>query len=223
MLESKILELKQMLLTEAGIVEKMATLAADGLYSRQNGLLRIVNEYEDRVNQLELEIENKCIAAIALYQPEAKDLRKIVMILKINNDLERLGDQAVNIAESAEHLAGKAVVSQVSELAQMRDAAFAMLKNSLDAFAAENVEASRAVCDADDKVDELNRLVYHRLVELIKHDTPLTESCLHLLRVAKNLERIADLSTNVAENTVYLAVGKVIKHHQAEENPPGKT
>ncbi|HPH60273.1 MAG TPA: phosphate signaling complex protein PhoU [Candidatus Syntrophosphaera sp.] len=223
MLESKILELKQMLLTEAGLVEKMATLAADGLYSRQNGLLRIVNEYEDRVNQLELEIENKCIAAIALYQPEAKDLRKIVMILKINNDLERLGDQAVNIAESAEHLAGKAVVSQVSELAQMRDAAFAMLKNSLDAFAAENVEASRAVCDADDKVDELNRLVYHRLVELIKHDTPLTESCLHLLRVAKNLERIADLSTNVAENTVYLAVGKVIKHHQAEENPPGKT
>lgn len=161
MLESKILELKQMLLTEAGLVEKMATLAADGLYSRQNGLLRIVNEYEDRVNQLELEIENKCIAAIALYQPEAKDLRKIVMILKINNDLERLGDQAVNIAESAEHLAGKAVVSQVSELAQMRDAAFAMLKNSLDAFAAENVEASRAVCDADDKVDELNRLVYH--------------------------------------------------------------
>lgn len=223
MLESKILELKQMLLTEAGLVEKMATLAADGLYSRQNGLLRIVNEYEDRVNQLELEIENKCIAAIALYQPEAKDLRKIVMILKINNDLERLGDQAVNIAESADHLAGKAVVSQVSELAQMRDAAFAMLKNSLDAFAAENVEASRAVCDADDKVDELNRLVYHRLVELIKHDTPLTESCLHLLRVAKNLERIADLSTNVAENTVYLAVGKVIKHHQAEENPPGKT
>lgn len=223
MLESKILELKQMLLTEAGLVEKMATLAADGLYSRQNGLLRIVNEYEDRVNQLELEIENKCIAAIALYQPEAKDLRKIVMILKINNDLERLGDQAVNIAESAEHLAGKAVVSQVSELAQMRDAAFAMLKNSLDAFAAENVEASRAVCDADDKVDELNRLVYHRLVELIKHDTPLTESCLHLLHVAKNLERIADLSTNVAENTVYLAVGKVIKHHQAEENPPGKT
>lgn len=223
MLESKILELKQMLLTEAGLVEKMATLAADGLYSRQNGLLRIVNEYEDRVNQLELEIENKCIAAIALYQPEAKDLRKIVMILKINNDLERLGDQAVNIAESAEHLAGKAVASQVSELAQMRDAAFAMLKNSLDAFAAENVEASRAVCDADDKVDELNRLVYHRLVELIKHDTPLTESCLHLLRVAKNLERIADLSTNVAENTVYLAVGKVIKHHQAEENPPGKT
>lgn len=223
MLESKILELKQMLLTEAGLVEKMAALAADGLYSRQNGLLRIVNEYEDRVNQLELEIENKCIAAIALYQPEAKDLRKIVMILKSNNDLERLGDQAVNIAESAEHLAGKAVVSQVSELAQMRDAAFAMLKNSLDAFAAENVEASRAVCDADDKVDELNRLVYHRLVELIKHDTPLTESCLHLLRVAKNLERIADLSTNVAENTVYLAVGKVIKHHQAEENPPGKT
>jgi len=153
MLESKILELKQMLLTEAGLVEKMAALAADGLYSRQNGLLRIVNEYEDRVNQLELEIENKCIAAIALYQPEAKDLRKIVMILKINNDLERLGDQAVNIAESAEHLAGKAVVSQVSELAQMRDAAFAMLKNSLDAFAAENVEEALRGCVASVSFD----------------------------------------------------------------------
>lgn len=221
MLDAKILELKQLLLTEAGLVEKMAALATDGLYSRQIGLLNCVNEYEDRVNQLELEIENKCIAAIALYQPEAKDLRKIVMILKINNDLERLGDQAVNIAESAEHLAGKAVVSQVSELAQMRDAAFAMLKNSLDAFSSESVKACRAVCDADDRVDELNREVNHRLVDLLKQDPSLTEACLHLLRVAKNLERIADLSTNVAENTVYLAVGQVIKHNLGETPGPG--
>jgi len=217
MLETKILELKQMLLTEASLVEKMVSLSADGIYTRQTGLLDRINKYEEQVNQLELELENKCIAAIALFQPEARDLRKIIMILKINNDLERLGDQAVNIAESAEHLAGRAVVAQVAELAQMKDSALAMLKSSLDAFAGENVEASQAVCDADDQVDELNRAVYHRLVELIKQDTPLTESCLHLLRIAKNLERIADLSTNVAENTVYLAVGKVIKHHQGED------
>ncbi len=220
MLEAKILELKQMLLTEASLVEQMVSLSADGIYTRQSCLLDRINQFEGQVNQLELELENKCIAAIALYQPEAKDLRKIIMILKINNDLERLGDQAVNIAESAEHLAGKPIVAQVAKLAQMKDAALAMLKNSLDAFAAENVEASRAVCDADDRVDELNRVVYHRLVELIKQDTPLTESCLHLLRVAKNLERIADLSTNVAENTVYLAVGKVIKHHLGEDPSP---
>jgi len=220
MLNSKIKELKQLLLTEAGWVEKMISLAFDGLYSHNNDLLNIVIGYEDKVNQMDLEIENKCISAIALYQPEAKDLRKIVMILKINNDLERLGDRAVNIAESAMHLMGKPVVSQVSELAQMRDSAFAMLKASLDAFATENAEACSAICEADNRVDELNRAVYHRLVDLIKQDTPLTESCLHLLRVARNLERIADLSTNVAENTVYLAVGKVIKHQQGEEDNP---
>ncbi len=213
MLQTKILELKQLLMASASLVEKMVTLAIDGLYQGTNHLLRDVLSFEDRVNQIEMELDNKCTAAIALYQPEAKDLRLILMIYRINSDLERLGDQAVNIAESVEHLAGDPVVAALPELVQMKDAALAMLKDSLDAFATENVEQSRAVCNADSRVDELNKAIYHHLVELLKSNSALTERYLHLLRVAKNLERIGDLSTNIAENTVYLAVGKVIKHH----------
>ncbi|HNT51915.1 MAG TPA: phosphate signaling complex protein PhoU [Candidatus Syntrophosphaera sp.] len=213
MLQTKILELKQLLMASASLVEKMVTLAIDGLYQGTNHLLRDVLSFEDRVNQIEMELDNKCTAAIALYQPEAKDLRLILMIYRINSDLERLGDQAVNIAESVEHLAGDPVVAALPELVQMKDAALAMLKDSLDAFATEDVEQSLAVCNADSRVDELNKAIYHHLVELLKSNSALTERYLHLLRVAKNLERIGDLSTNIAENTVYLAVGKVIKHH----------
>lgn len=213
MLQTKILELKQLLMASASLVEKMVTQAIDGLYQGTNHLLRDVLSFEDRVNQIEMELDNKCTAAIALYQPEAKDLRLILMIYRINSDLERLGDQAVNIAESVEHLAGDPVVAALPELVQMKDAALAMLKDSLDAFATEDVEQSRAVCNADSRVDELNKAIYHHLVELLKSNSALTERYLHLLRVAKNLERIGDLSTNIAENTVYLAVGKVIKHH----------
>ncbi|MBW6513217.1 MAG: phosphate signaling complex protein PhoU [Candidatus Syntrophosphaera sp.] len=214
MLQMKILELKQLLMSEASLVEKMVCMSIDGLYTRSESLLRDVLVFEERVNQIELELENKCTAAIALHQPEAKDLRLILMIYKINNDLERLGDQAVNIAESVGHLLGYPVLAQLPELAEMKNSVLAMLRNSLDAFAREDVEQSRAVCDADNVVDDFNRRIYHHLVELIKASPELTERYLHLLRIAKNLERTGDLSTNIAENTIYLAIGKVIKHHQ---------
>ena len=216
MLQKKRVELKQLLMASASLVEKMVTLAIDGLYQGSNHLLSDVLSFEDRVNQIELELDNKCTAAIALYQPEARDLRLILMIYKINGDLEHLGDMAVNIAESVEHLAGSPAVAELPELAEMKSAAVAMLKDSLDAFAKEDVGQSREVCGADNCVDELNKAIYHRLVELLKHNPAQTERYLHLLRIAKNLERIGDLSTNIAENTVYLAVGKVIKHHCEE-------
>ena len=180
-------------------------------------MLKEVRIFEERVNQIELDLEIKCITAIALYQPEARDLRLIMMIMKINNDLERLGDQAVNIAESVEHLVDQPIVNKLPELEEMKNSAFEMLKQSLDAFAAEDVEKSRAVCDADDAVDELNRKIFYRLMEIMKENIGAIEPCLHLLRIAKNLERIADLSTNIAENTVYMAVGKVIKHNIDKE------
>jgi phosphate transport system protein len=213
MLTNKILELKQLLMSEASLAEKMVNMSIDALYTNNPNILQDVLVFEDRVNQIEVELENKCTAAIALHQPEARDLRLILMIYKINNDLERMGDQGVNIAESVGHLAGNPVVHELPELVRMKDAALRMLSDSLDAFSREDVELSSAVCDADNVVDELNRIIYHRLVEMLKANPAITENCLHLLRVAKNLERIADLSTNIAENTVYLASGKTIKHH----------
>ncbi|HPM04141.1 MAG TPA: phosphate signaling complex protein PhoU, partial [Candidatus Cloacimonas sp.] len=175
-------------------------------------------KFEERVNQIEVEIDGKCVSLIALFQPEAKDLREILMIYKINNDLERLGDQAVNIAESAAQLVGNPVILSIPELLEMKDATLRMLKDSLDAFSQENVESARRVCDSDNQVDEYNRMIYKHLVQLIKANPQQVDLYLHILRIAKNLERIADLSTNIAENTIYLAQGKVIKHHAEDEN-----
>ncbi|HNX38458.1 MAG TPA: phosphate signaling complex protein PhoU [Candidatus Cloacimonadota bacterium] len=217
MIQDKILELKQLLMSEASLVEKMVSMSIDGLYRNSEDLLNNVLSFENRVNQIELELDNKCTATIALHQPEARDLRLILMIYRINNDLERLGDQAVNIAESVEHLIGNPVVREVPELAEMKRATLTMLRDSLNAFATCDETKSREVCDADNFVDELNRRIYHLLVDLLKADPLQTERYLHLLRVAKNLERIADLSTNIAENTIYMAVGKVIKHHNEDE------
>lgn len=217
MIQAKIMEAKKLMMSEASLVEKMVSMSIDALYNGNENLLREVLTFEDRVNQIELELDDMCTGIIALHQPEARDLRLVLMIYRINNDLERLGDQAVNIAESVGHLVRDPVVSSVSELAQMKKYALAMLKNSLDAFAREDLTQSRRVCDADDIVDKLNRKIYKQLVELIKADPHLTERYLHILRIAKNLERIGDLSTNIAEDTVYLVSGEVIKHHREEE------
>ena len=219
MLETRIQELKQMLISEAGLVEKMVSLSVDGLYKNIPSLLENVLALEDQVNQTELEIDDKCITTIALYQPEARDLRLILMIYRINNDLERLADQAVNISESTAHLMDNPVVYELPELEQMKSNTLTMLKNSLDALVKEDVALSHQVCSEDNTVDSLNRQIYHHLVELIQANPILTSQHLHLLRIAKNLERIADLSTNIAENTIYLAIGKVVRH-RSEDIPP---
>jgi len=220
MLAPKILELKNMLMAEASLVEKMVDLSFNGMYSQENSSLEDVLVFEKRVNQLEIEIDELCISLIALHQPEAKDLRLILMIYRINNDLERLGDQAVNIAESAQELAGNPVVNQLPILKNMKEVTLHMLKRSISAFTTEDFDVARQVCNDDNIVDDYNREITKSLIGMIKQTPQVSEQYLNILRISKNLERIADLSTNIAESTVYLAQGKVIKHH-AEEMPEG--
>ncbi|MDD4309109.1 MAG: phosphate signaling complex protein PhoU [Candidatus Cloacimonetes bacterium] len=217
MIEEKKNELKQLLMAQATLVEKMVSMAIGGLYNTGSTFLNEVMVFEQRVNQIEMELENKCTSIIALHQPEAKDLRIILMIYKINNDLERLGDQAVNIAESAAHLVESPIIQDLPELLTMKEATLKMLKDSLDAFAREDVLASRKVCLADNFVDDLNRQIYKHLVRLMKANPHNIDQYMHVLRIAKNLERVGDLSTNIAENTIYLAEGKIIKHHAEQE------
>jgi phosphate transport system protein len=217
MINSKKQELKQLLMAQATLVEKMVSMAIGGLYTTGASFVDEVMIFEKRVNQIEIELESKCTSIIALHQPEAKDLRQILMIYKINNDLERLGDQAVNIAESAAQLIGNPVIVELPELVTMKDATLAMLKESLDAFAKEDVSAARKVCNDDSIVDDLNRSIYKHLVKLMKAQPQQIDLYLHILRIAKNLERIGDLSTNIAENTIYLAIGRSIKHHSEDE------
>lgn len=213
MLHDKLNELKKMIIAEATLVERMVTMSFVGINVADHSRLNDVLVFEKRVNQLELEIENFCTMLIALYQPEARDLRYILMAYKVNNDLERLGDQAVNIAESMAILAGNPILGKLPDIVLMKDKSLSMLKMSISAFTDANVELSRQVCHDDTEVDDLNRSVATQLILLMQENPQIIADYLHILRIAKNLERIADLSTNIAENTVYLAQGKVIKHH----------
>ena len=217
MITNKINDLKKLLMAEASLVEKMVAMSFDAIYSDNSTYLTDVMTFEKRVNQLEIEVENLCITMIALHQPEAKDLRSILMVYKINNDLERVGDQAVNIAESATELGGNPILEEFPEIVAMKDKTLLMLKRAINAFINEDVPLARKVCHDDNVVDDYNRHITAHLTENMQALPHLIPTLLHLLRISKNLERIADLSTNISENTIYLAEGKVIKHHAEEE------
>jgi len=213
MLNTKITELKRMLMEMASLVEKMVIISMNAIQSGFECNLDSVLRYEDRVNRIELEIETFCTTLIALHQPEAKDLRAILMSYKINNDLERLADQAVNIAESANAICGEPIKDQFPRLFEMKKICIEMLHKSITAFTEKNVELARQVCLADKQVDDLNNEIRNSLIAKMKENSSFINHYLHLLRITTNLERVADLSTNIAENTVFLVLGKVIKHH----------
>jgi phosphate transport system protein len=217
MLNTKLNELKRMLMEQASLVEKMVIISMNAIQSGYECNLESVMRYEDRVNRIELEIETYCTSLIALYQPEAKDLRAILMSYKINNDLERLADQAVNITESANAICGEPISEQFPQLLDMKLKSIAMLHKSMSAFINKDVALARQVCADDNEVDELNNSIRKNLVILMKKSPEFINNYLHLLRITNNLERIADLSTNIAENTVFLVEGKVIKHHVDDE------
>ena len=213
MLIHKISEIKALLLSEASLVAKMLSLAIEGLYDASYCFSTEVAKFEDRVNQIDMEIENKCISLIALQQPECKDLRLILMIYKINNDLARLGEQAVNIAESTCALTEKSSISHLPQLKEMKLETGKMLREAMQAFNSEDVELARKVCRDDNLIDNYNRSIINQLIQMMKSGEAHIEDSLHLMRIARNLERIADLSTNIAESTIYVAEGRVIKHN----------
>ncbi len=216
MLLHKIGYLKEKFMQMANLVEEMVGLSFEGILAGSTCRYNEVMFIEQQVNQLEMEIEDLCIMLIALQQPEAKDLRIILMIYKMINDLERLGDQAVNIAESASELLSTPLIDSLSELINMKMMALKMLTDSIEAFTKENTELSRLVCQQDEIVDSYNRRLTNRITVLIQANPEHTGQFLHFLRISKNLERIADLSTNIAENTVYIVQGSVIKHHNED-------
>ncbi|MCX6842827.1 MAG: phosphate signaling complex protein PhoU [candidate division WOR-3 bacterium] len=212
-LEGKIAELKQQLFTMAGIVEEMVANSVKALVNKDPALAeQVIGTDEDRVNHLEIENEDAAINLMALYQPEASNLRTIVMVIKVNNDLERLGDHAVNIAEAAQFLIERPAVKPLTDIPKMADHAIAMLKDSLDAFTRSDAELARAVCGRDSIVDDLNDTVKRDLAKIISVDPTTSDRALKLMMVSLNLERIADLATNISEDVIYIATGQSIKH-----------
>ena len=168
------------------------------------------------LNDLEVEIEQRAIRLLALQQPMARDLRFIVGTIKVSNDLERVGDHAVNIAESAVRILENSGPVPSSEIEDMARRARAMLSDALDAFTHGDGALGREVCKADDAVDSLHDSVFRIMLTHMMEDARRIGPSLELLLVSRNLERVADLATNIGEDAVYLAEGKQIKHHHED-------
>lgn len=210
-------KLKENLLEMAGSVEGMIAKSIKSLKDRNMVLAQEVVNADNEVNKKEIEIDNLCIRILGLYHPEAKDLRTVVMIMKINNDLERIGDHAVSIAKMSSFLSEKPLVKPLIDIPRMAEKTIEMLKGSLDAFVNKNSELAVEVCKKDDEVDSLEPQIVRELITFIMSDPEIIDRALRYIYIARHLERVADLATNIAEDAYYISTGKVLKHHQTSE------
>lgn len=213
--------LKEQLLRMGGRAEGSVLKAVEALRRRDEPLAREVFADDRAIDQLELDIEARCVGLLALQQPMARDLRFITAALKISNDLERVGDHAVNVAGSAVRLATQPEIEPLVDIPRMAELASGMLHEALDAFVRGDSETARRICRGDDVVDQLNRQVFRELLSTMMEEPATIARAMELILVARNLERVADLATNVAEEVVFIAEARVIKHHAEEPTARG--
>lgn len=207
-------QLRQKLLDMSNHAEHLVDQSITALIDRDRALADSVIAGDKTINSLEIEIEQLAISLLALQQPMARDLRSIVGTIKVSGDLERVGDHAVNIAESAIRLADEGgSITPSPELEDMARRARSMLRQAIEAFTHADGSMGREVCKADDAVDALHNSVFRILLTHMMEDARTITPSLELLLVSRNLERVADLATNIGEDAVYLAEGKQIKHH----------
>jgi len=206
--------LKQRLLDMSEKAEALIDLAVESLRERDAGKAEAVLAADKELDDLEVEVEQRAISLLALQQPMARDLRFIVGAIRVSSDLERIGDHAVNIAQSSQRLIEqRATLVPDPEIEDMARRARLMLSDSLDAFLRSDGALGRRVCQADDAVDALHDSIFRILLTHMMGDARTITPSLELLLVSRNLERVADLATNIGEDAVYLAEGKQIKHH----------
>ena len=211
-------QLKQRLLDMSDLATSLLDLSVDALLSRDANLAEGVVTGDKELDALELEVEELAIALLALQQPMARDLRFIISSIKVSNDLERVGDHAVNIAQSAVRLSSTStVIKPDPEIAEMARRARQMLRDALTAFVRADGALGRAVCRSDDEVDALHNSLFRILVTHMMEDARTITPSLELFLVSRNLERVADLATNIGEDAVFLAEGKQIKHHAEDQ------
>ncbi|HEY6947538.1 MAG TPA: phosphate signaling complex protein PhoU [Gemmatimonadales bacterium] len=204
---------KVRLLTMSGEAEAALGLAVEALLERDPEKARRVIQGDRVIDAMEMEIEEMSVNLLALQQPMARDLRMLTSALKIANDLERVGDHAVNIAQSVERLSQTRPIAPEPEIVEMARLAREMLSDALEAFIRGDAAAAREICLRDDKVDALHRSVFRILLTHMMEDPHTIGAGMELFLVSRNLERVADLATNVAEDVVFLVEGKSIKHH----------
>jgi phosphate transport system protein len=204
--------LKQTLLAMGGLVEDQIRRVMRALLERDDVVAREVIERDRQVNAYDVEVDETCVNLLALHQPAAGDLRFITTAMKIVTDLERIGDQAVNIAQRALELSQEPQLKPYIDLPRMAEQAQAMVKESLDAFVTRDTELARRVCAADSEVDGLKEQIFRELLTFMMEDARTIPRAIRLILISRFMERVADHATNIAEMVIYMVEGKMVRH-----------
>src|SRR4051812_20542044 len=207
---------KTRLLEMGGLAEENVQVAVKGLVERDQTLIERVLDGDGPLNNLHIEIDNRCFTLLALYQPMAADLRTIVAAFKINTDLERVGDLAVNIAEAARRYASHAPVKKLIDIPRMAGIAQTMLRDALDAFVRRDMTLAQHVLNEDDRLDSLKTQIFRELLTYMLQDTSPIEPALDLILISRHLERIGDHATNIAEDVIFIISARDVRHHAGE-------
>lgn len=214
--DEELSQLKEKLLKMAGMAEEAISNAVKALVERDSALAQKVVEDDRRINEMEIEIDDFALTLLALKTPIAIDLRFVTSAMKINNDLERIGDLAVNVAQRALNLIKAPALKPLIDIPRMAQIAQKMLDDSLEAFISNDSVLARDVCLRDDEVDSLNDQIFRELLTYMIQDPKSIERAVDLILVGRNLERIADHTTNICEDIIYVVDGKNVRHHLAE-------
>jgi phosphate transport system protein len=209
-------QLKSLLLAMGGLAEDRVRSALHGLVDRDPPSIARVLVGDEAINRLHIEVDDRCFRLLALHQPVAVDLRGIVSAVKINADLERVGDLAVNIAEAAERYLAHPPVKPLVDIPRMGSIAQSMLRDALDAFVRRDLKLAQTVLDRDDELDGLKTKVFRDLLAFMLDDKTTVEPALDLILISRHLERIGDHATNVAEDVIFMVSAKDVRHHSAE-------
>ncbi len=209
-------ELNKQLLRMSALVEEAISHSVKALVERKDDLAVKVISSDGAINMLEIEIDELCLKLLALQQPTAVDLRFIASVMRINNDLESIADQAVNIAERAQEIMKEPLLKPLIDIPRMAILAQKMVKDAIDALVNKDEALARDVCERDDEVDSLNNQIFRELLTYMIQDPKTITRVVELILVGRHLERIADHATNIAEGVIYFVKGKTIKHHIEE-------
>jgi len=216
--QEELQQLKNRLLEMGGLAEERVRTAVEGLVNRDLALIERVLEGDGPINQLHIEIDNRCFTLLALHQPMAVDLRAIVSAVKINTDLERVGDLAVNIAEAVTRYLQHPPVKELIDIPRMARVAQAMLRDALDAYVRRDTALAEAVLNQDDELDGLKTQVFRELLTYMLQSPATIEPALDLILISRHLARIGDHATNVAEDVIFMVLAKDVRHHSGDRS-----
>jgi phosphate transport system protein len=208
--------LKARLLEMGGLAEERVRRAVEGLAERDVALIDAVLSGDEPINTLHIEVDDRCLKILALHQPVAADLRAVMAAVKINTDLERVGDLAVNIAEAARRYVLHPPVKRLIDIPRRGDMAQSMLRDALDSYVKRDVTLAQQVLDQDDELDALKTQIFRELLTYMLRDPATIEAALDLILVSRHLERIGDHATNIAEDVIFMVSARDVRHHAPE-------